>query len=94
MAEIPWSEWLDFQSQVISGIPESAGVFMTHAAMKILYIGGAKNLRKALLESTNMPCLSDAKRFRYFITDDYIQLADQLVTQYKEKHAGSLPKCM
>ncbi|WP_255458166.1 hypothetical protein [Nitrosarchaeum sp. AC2] len=42
-----WSDWLDFNEETISKIPQSAGVYMMHASMKILFIGGSENIKKA-----------------------------------------------
>ena len=92
--DITWSDWLDYSSQEISKTPEESGVYMMHAAMKILFIGNSMNLRKTLLESLNDPCTKDAKRFRYTTTNSHVTIRDQLVKEYREKHNGNLPKCM
>lgn len=90
----PWSPWLDFDKPTISGIPESAGVFSMHAAMKILFIGASQNLRNSLLECMSKPCVDKAKRFRYMITDSPEKVKEQLIKEYTEKHNGILPLCM
>ena len=64
-----WSEWLDFNQDVVKSVPERPGVFVTHAAMRIFFIEGVKNLRISLLESLTASCLEKAKRFRYMVTD-------------------------
>jgi hypothetical protein len=92
--EITWSDWLDFNEDEIKKTPQSAGIFMAHAAMKILIIEGTTNLRQSLLDITKKPCTSDAKRFRYFVTDAYDELKTKLLNDYKQKHDGKLPKCM
>ena len=89
-----WSEWLDFNQNVATSAPEASGVFVMHAAMKILFIGSAQNLRVSLLESLTMPCLEKAKRFRYVITDSETKTKEQLVQDYLKKHNGKLPECM
>jgi len=38
-----WLDGLDFNQDVISRIPEMPGVFMMHAAMKVLHGKGSKN---------------------------------------------------
>lgn len=91
---IAWSDWLDYSSQEISKTPEKPGVYMMHAAMKILFIGSSVNLRKTILESLNDPCIKDAKRFRYAATNSHDTIKDQLLKEYQEKHNGNLPKCM
>jgi len=94
MSEIVWSEWLDYNATEISKIPEEPGVYMMHAAMKILYIGKTTNLRQTILESLNDSCAKDAKRFKYSTTPEYEQIGAQLLREYQEKHDGKLPKCM
>jgi excinuclease UvrABC nuclease subunit len=94
MSEIVWSEWLDYSSESISKIPEEPGVYMMHAAMKILYIGNAINLRQSILESLNNTCTKDAKRFKYSTTLEHKEIGMQLLKEYQEKHDGKMPKCM
>jgi len=94
MSEIVWSEWFDYNADEVSKIPEESGVYMMHAAMKILYIGNTTNLRQAILESLNNSCTKDAKRFKYSITTMHEQIGTQLLKEYQEKHEGNLPKCM
>lgn len=89
-----WSDWLDFNQDITKTIPEQSGVFVMHAAMKILYIGSAQNLRTTLLESLRAPCIEKAKRFRYMVTDSNETIKDQLLKEYLEKHNGKLPACM
>ena len=89
-----WSEWLDFNQDAAKTAPEASGVFVMHAAMKILFIGGAQNLRTILLESLATPCLEKAKRFRYMITDSQEKIKEQLIQDYTKKHNGKLPECM
>lgn len=92
--EVAWSEWFDFNSEQISKLPESPGVYMTHAAMKILYIGGTPNLKKSIADALTTNCVCNSKRFRYFATNEYDALSKILLNEYKEKHDGNLPKCM
>ncbi|MEM3063827.1 MAG: hypothetical protein QW177_00480 [Candidatus Nitrosotenuis sp.] len=92
--DIAWSEWLDFNSEVASKLPESPGIYMMHAAMKILYIGGTTNLKKSITDALTTSCICDSKRFRYFATTKYDELSKNLLSEYKEKHGGDLPKCM
>jgi len=89
-----WSEWLDFSQDLVNSVPERPGVFVMHTAMKILFIGSAKNLRASLLESLAAPCLEKAKRFRYMITDSRDKVKEQLIQDYNKRHNGKLPECM
>ncbi len=89
-----WSEWLDFNQDNAKSVPESAGVFVMHTAMKILFIGSTQNLRLSLLESLTTPCLEKAKRFRYMVTGSQEKVKEQLIIDYTEKHSGKLPACM
>ena len=89
-----WSDWLDFNQDIVKSAPEKSGVFVMHAAMKILFIGSAQNLRATLLESLTTPCLEKAKRFRYMITDSQEKTKEQLVQDYTKKHNGKFPECM
>lgn len=92
--EASWSEWLDFDKSNVINIPECAGVFGMHAAMKILFIGSSQNLRNSLLESLSTPCIDKAKRFRYMITESPDVVKAQILKEYIEKHDGKLPLCM
>ncbi len=94
MVEINWSDWLDYNAEQISMVPESPGVFMMHAAMKILYIDGSENLRESISKSQSNSCICDAKRFRYSVLDTHKETKEQLLREYKEKHGGKMPKCM
>lgn len=89
-----WSPWLDFDRTHVTAIPESAGVFIMHVAMKILFIGSGQNLRQSLLESLSVPCIEKAKRFRYMITESHDKMKENLIKEYLEKHEGKLPLCM
>ncbi len=46
MSENEWSEWFDFNQELISKIPQIPGVYMMHKNMKILFIGGSENIKK------------------------------------------------
>ena len=89
-----WSQWLDFNRENVEGAPESAGVCVMHANMKMLFIGGGLNMRQTLLERLADPCTGKAKRFRYMLTPSYASEKEQLLKEYAEKHAGKLPDCM
>lgn len=89
-----WSDWLDYNSEVISNVPQVSGVFMMHAAMKILLISDSDNLREGLTETIKDPCLSNATRFRFMPTDKHEKTKEDLIKNYQEKHDGNMPKCM
>ena len=92
--EIKWSDWLDFNQEHAKKIPESPGVYMMHAAMKILYIGNTDNLKKSIIESLSANCVCDAKRFRYFSTTSHNEIKEKILDEYRKKHDGKMPKCM
>lgn len=94
MSEENWSEWLDFDEPRVQAVPQAAGVFVMHASMKIMYIGGTSDLRHALSERLADPCCSKAKRFHYLLTESYAEKSSQTIKEYTEKHAGKLPSCM
>ena len=89
-----WSEWLDFDRQGVEQVPQAPGVYMMHASMKVMHIGGSDNMRVALLQLLSDPCASKAKRFHYMSTESYAQTKDQLLKEYADKHAGKLPSCI
>jgi excinuclease UvrABC nuclease subunit len=94
MSESQWSEWLDFSKQQIDSVPEAAGIYLMHASMKVMYIGGSENIRKSLLDLIKDPCASKAKRFHYMLTETYSTEAEQLLNDYRKKHQGKMPSCM
>lgn len=92
--ELAWSDWLDFSQEQISKVPESSGVFMMHAAMRILHIGGSGNMKKSITDLMTKECTCNAKRFKYACVESYETVANTLIQEYKQKHAGSMPICM
>ena len=94
MTEYDWSDWLDFQKEVIASVPETPGVFMMHASMKILFISSSDNIKSELLSSIGTPCIIDVTRFRYMKTKFHNQIKEELINDYKNRHEGKLPKCM
>jgi hypothetical protein len=91
---LDWSPWLDFDSGNISNIAESEGVYKLHAGMKILFLGSSQNVREALLKCLSNPCISNAKRFSYAITQSSDKINEQLLNEYRNTHNGTLPTCM
>ena len=96
MAENPidWSDWLDYNQETISEIPESPGVFMMHASMKVLLISDATNLRDGVTQTLESTCTNQATRFRYSVTEEHEKTKQDLIQDYKTRHEGNLPKCM
>jgi excinuclease UvrABC nuclease subunit len=88
-----WSQWFDFDRQNIDAVPESPGVFVMHASMKVLYIGGSANIRLGLLERLSNECSSKAKRFRYMLTQSPEDVRANLLKEFSEKHQGKMPLC-
>ena len=93
MQQIEWSDWLDFNQDTVSKVPEVSGVFMMHAAMKILYIGGSENMKKTI-ENISEKCVSNATRFRYRKEKDFGRIKNELIGDYKKRHEGKAPECM
>jgi len=94
LTEYDWSDWLDFKKETISSIPETPGVFMMHASMKVLFISSSDNIKNELMSSIGTLCIADATRFRYMKTNTHSQIKDELINDYKSRHEGKLPKCM
>lgn len=89
-----WSDWLDFDSAGVEQAPEAAGVYLMHASMKVMYIGGSSNMRKSLAELLSDPCTGKSKRFHYMLAETYAETKEQLLKDYADKHAGKMPSCM
>jgi len=88
-----WSQWLDFDRANVEAVPESPGVCVMHASMKILYIGASPNIRQELMGRLSDSCTAKAKRFRYVVTPTFESVKEQQVKEYVNKH-GKLPPCM
>lgn len=93
-SENAWSDWLDFNEIVISKIPQSAGVYMMHASMKILFIGGSENIKNSIQDKYKEPCISRATRIRYMQTSSHERVTCDLIKDYQDRHEGNLPQCM
>lgn len=92
--ELSWSEWLEFNKENVSKVPQTSGVFRMHTAMKMMYIGDAENLQKRLGETLVAPCTSEAKRFCYIETTQHEKIRDEILRDYRERHDGKFPRCM
>ncbi len=82
--ENAWSDWLDYNEETISKIPQSAGVYMMHASMKILFIGGSENINISIQDKNGDSCISRATRERYMQTASYEQITDDLIKDYQD----------
>ncbi|WP_297592580.1 hypothetical protein [Nitrosopumilus sp.] len=94
MPEDNWSNWLDFNQEYFKDIPESAGVFMMHQAMKILFIGGSENIKKTIIELSTNDCIRKATRFKYRNEENFEKTRLELIGDFKKRHEGNLPDCM
>jgi len=92
--ENAWSDSIDLKKETISKIPQSAGVYMMHVSMKILFIGGSENIKISIEGKNGEPCISGATRVRYMQTASYEQITDDLIKDYQDRHEGKLPQCM
>jgi hypothetical protein len=88
-----WSQWLDFDSPNVDSLPESPGVYVMHANMKTLFVGGDQNVREGLRARLTDECCGKAKRFRYMLTESPDSVRMDLLRSYSEKHAGKMPVC-
>ncbi len=88
-----WSQWLDYNSQTVESLPESAGAFVMHASMKVLYIGSSDNIRTALRDRLADECCSKSKRFKYLLVPSHEAARTTLLDDFASKHQGQLPPC-
>jgi abortive infection bacteriophage resistance protein len=89
-----WSEWFDFNQELLSKIPQIPGVYMMHKNMKMLFIGCSENIKKSIDEDKSKECISKASRFRYKEDEDYEKSKNELIENYKKRHEGNFPECM
>ena len=94
MLENKWSEWLDNNQEIIADIPEKPGVYMMHAVMKILFIGGSQNMKKSIIETLEKKCVSNATRIRFREEMNFDKIKNELISDYKKRHEGNFPQCM
>jgi len=94
MLNVKWSEWLDFSQESFEKIPTSPGVFMMHETMKILFIGGSKNMKKSIEEAALDEGISKATRVRYSKEESFENVKQELIVDFKKRHEGHLPSCM
>ncbi|MFQ5998758.1 MAG: hypothetical protein ACE5KO_05580 [Candidatus Bathyarchaeia archaeon] len=83
---------MNFDKDSTENVPHASGIYVMHTAMKILYVGYSYDMRKSLGENRSDPCISEAKRFRYMLTNSPDEAKKKLLKEYFEKH-GQLPRC-
>ena len=88
-----WSDWRDFDQETFANIPEVPGVYMMHAAMEILFIGGSENLKKSI-QNTSEKYLKRETRLRYREEINFQNIKEKLVKDYQKRHEGNLPEFM
>jgi len=94
MSKRDWSDWVDYNQDTLSKTPETSGVYMMHENMKILFIGGSKNIKKSIEETTSEKCISSTSRFRYKKEENYEKISKELISDFKKRHEGKYPVCM
>ena len=94
MPDVLWSDWLDFNQETFEKIPKLPGVFMMHAAMKILFIGGSENMKKSIEEASLEKGISKATRVRYRKEKFFENVKHELISDFKKRHEGQMPSCM
>ena len=94
MSKSKWSDWIDFNHKSFSKIPELPGVFMMHASMKILFIGGSENMKKTITDTALQECISKSTRFRFRKEENYEKIRIEVINDFKKRHEGNLPDCM
>lgn len=87
-------DWVDYNQDMVSKTPETSGVYMMHENMKILFIGGSKNIKKSIEETTSEKCISRASRFRYKKEENYEKISKELILDFKKRHEGKYPEYM
>ena len=53
MSKEKWSDWLDYNQYTASKTPETSRI-----CMKILFIGGSRNMKKSIEDITLEKCIS------------------------------------
>ena len=94
MSDMEWSDWLDFNQETFEKIPKVPGVFMMHAVMKILFIGGSENMKESIIEASLEKDISKATRVRYRKEKFFENVKHELILDFKKRHEGQMPSCM
>ena len=87
---LPPEKWLEFNSDNVSMVPETSGVYQLLDKKKIIiYIAGAPNLRQALEEK-----LKEVEKARYFRYEEhpmYTMRESELIQRFLKEH-GRMPE--
>ena len=87
---LPPEKWLEFNSDNVSMVPETSGVYQLLDKKKIIiYIVGAPNLRQALKEK-----LKEVEKARYFRYEEhpmYTMRESELIQRFLKEH-GRMPE--
>jgi hypothetical protein len=86
---LPPEKWLKFEAEAVSTVPECEGVFqLLDEKKKVIYIKGAMNLRKELMEQ-----VSTSKQAKYFLYEEakmFTMRESELLQQFMKKY-GKMP---
>jgi NADPH-dependent glutamate synthase beta subunit-like oxidoreductase/Pyruvate/2-oxoacid:ferredoxin oxidoreductase delta subunit len=86
---MPPEEWLTFDEQTVSAVPENEGVFqLLDEDKNIIYIKGAMNMLQELQEQLETG--EDARYFSWEEDPMYTKRESELIQQFLQKH-GKLP---
>jgi len=87
---LPPEKWLKFETATVATVPEVEGVFqLLDENKKVIYIKGAINLRKELMEQ-----VATNEKARYFLFEEakmFTMRESELLQQFMKKH-GKLPE--
>jgi len=86
---LPPEKWILFEAQAVAKVPECEGVFqLLDEKKKVIYIKGAMNLRKELMEQ--LPTSKNAKYFLYEEAKMFTMRESELLQQFMKKY-GKMP---
>ncbi|MFH1597998.1 MAG: hypothetical protein ABIB97_02920 [Patescibacteria group bacterium] len=88
--------YIRLEEKAVSKVPTVAGTFvLADKAREIIYIGMAKNLNKALMDTLEgyNSCLTKANYFQISINPNPKEGVTNLFIEYKEEHGGFIPRC-
>ncbi len=92
-----FTTWKPLDAIELSGLPETPGVFEIATLVRnVLFIGSAtESLASTLASHLDSPAVPHARAgrlyFRYAATEEAERLQADLLAQYRERHAGTLP---
>jgi len=91
---MPWSEWTVKDQTNLQNVPAEKGVYELGIVGEITYIGQSQNLNERLQQHLNStdPCISSAKFFRYYQTQNPEKEEEDALANYKKRN-GKIPRC-